>query len=73
MTGFQPHPGSGYTAMGEKTKIVSLEALVKACGVEHIEVLDPYQITKSIEGVKRALTQPRHLRLSFDECVRSNS
>jgi len=56
MTGFQPHPGSGYTAMGDKTKIVPLENLVKACGVEHVEVLDPYQIANSIEGAKRALT-----------------
>jgi indolepyruvate ferredoxin oxidoreductase alpha subunit len=59
MTGFQPHPGSGYNAMGDKTKIVPLESLVKACGVEYVEILDPYQIMKSIEGVKRALTQPK--------------
>ena len=59
MTGFQPHPGSGYTAMGDKTRIVPLEGLVKACGVEYVTVLDPYQIAKSIEGVKKALTQPK--------------
>jgi indolepyruvate ferredoxin oxidoreductase alpha subunit len=65
MTGFQPHPGSGYTAMGDKTKIVPIEGLVKACGVEHIEILDPYQISKSIEGVKRALTQPKASAIIF--------
>jgi indolepyruvate ferredoxin oxidoreductase alpha subunit len=65
MTGFQPHPGTGYNAMGEKTKIVPLEGLVKACGVEHVEVLDPYQIIKSIEGVKRALSQPKASAIIF--------
>ena len=59
MTGFQPHPGSGYTAMGDKTKIVNIEDLVKACGIEYVEVLDPYKITKSIEAAKKALICPR--------------
>jgi len=55
MTGFQPHPGSGYTAMEDKTKRVDLETLVRACGVDNVEVLDPYNIAKSIDGVKRVL------------------
>jgi indolepyruvate ferredoxin oxidoreductase alpha subunit len=59
MTGFQPHPGSGYTAMGDKTEVVQLENLVRACGVAHIEVLDPYNIKDSIEGAIRALTHAR--------------
>jgi indolepyruvate ferredoxin oxidoreductase alpha subunit len=59
MTGFQPHPGSGYTAMGDKTKIVNIEDLVKACGIEYVEVLDPYQITKSIEVAKKVLAHPK--------------
>jgi len=65
MTGFQPHPGSGYNAMGEAVKIVDLEALVKACGVEVVEVLDPYSIKKSIEGVKKVLAEKKTACIIF--------
>lgn len=42
MTGFQPHPGTGETATGEETKEVNLEEVVEACGVDFLEVVDPY-------------------------------
>jgi indolepyruvate ferredoxin oxidoreductase alpha subunit len=41
MTGFQPHPGTGMTAMGEPTKVVSMEALCRSLGA-HVEVCDPF-------------------------------
>jgi len=41
MTGFQPHPGTGITAMGEPTKVVSMEALCRSLGA-HVEVCDPF-------------------------------
>ncbi|WXG46268.1 MAG: thiamine pyrophosphate-dependent enzyme [Candidatus Atabeyarchaeum deiterrae] len=59
MTGFQPHPGSGYTAMGEKTSKVKIEDIVKACGIENVEIVDPYNIRKSIDAAKRTLSQPK--------------
>ena len=34
MTGHQPHPGSGFTGMGEKVEPVKIEDVVKALGAE---------------------------------------
>ena len=41
MTGHQENPGSGYTLQGEKTEIIDLENLVKACGIKNIKVVNP--------------------------------
>jgi indolepyruvate ferredoxin oxidoreductase alpha subunit len=43
MTGFQPHPGTGMTAMGEPTKVVSMEALCRSLGAR-VEVCDPFDL-----------------------------
>ncbi|MBM4447183.1 MAG: indolepyruvate ferredoxin oxidoreductase [Chloroflexi bacterium] len=43
MTGFQPHPGTGITAMGEPTKVVSMEALCRSLGTR-VEVCDPFDL-----------------------------
>ncbi|MDD5503064.1 MAG: indolepyruvate ferredoxin oxidoreductase subunit alpha [Candidatus Thermoplasmatota archaeon] len=59
MTGFQPHPGTGQNAMGEKVNPVSIEALVRACGIDEVAILDPYNITKSIEGTKQLLSKDK--------------
>ena len=56
MTGHQPHPGvdmsklnlSGYGR-------ISIEAVVRAIGVEHVTLIQPYKVKKSIEAVKGAL------------------
>lgn len=41
MTGHQENPGSGYTLQGLETEFVDIEALVKACGVKNVKVIDP--------------------------------
>ena len=43
MTGFQPHPGTGMTAMGEPAKVVSMEALCHSLGAR-VEVCDPFDL-----------------------------
>ena len=43
MTGFQPHPGIGETATGEKTPVVDIEAVCRAMGVR-VEVTDPFDL-----------------------------
>jgi len=54
MTGHQPHPGTGFTATGEKTKAASLEALAKALGADFVETTDPYDLNATIETFRRA-------------------
>jgi len=55
MTGFQPHPQSGRTAMGKPTKRIMIEDIAKACGVDHIEVVDPYNLNEAKEAFSRML------------------
>jgi len=43
MTGFQPHPGTGVTAMGEPAPVVSIEALCRSMGIR-TEICDPFDI-----------------------------
>lgn len=55
MTGFQTTPQSGVTATGEVTKKVYIEEIAKACGVEHIEVVDAYDLESAEEAFKKML------------------
>jgi indolepyruvate ferredoxin oxidoreductase alpha subunit len=65
MTGFQSHPGTGYTAMGDPTRKVNIEDLVKACGIENVEIVDPYSLRKSIDAMKKTLQQPKASAIIF--------
>ncbi|MBU1713798.1 MAG: indolepyruvate ferredoxin oxidoreductase subunit alpha [Proteobacteria bacterium] len=56
MTGHQPNPGvdmSNFNLSGYGRIII--EDVVKALGVQHITVIRPYRIKKSIEAIKEAL------------------
>jgi len=55
MTGHQPHPGTEIDGMGNMVKRVIVEDVVKGCGIEHVEVVNPNVIRKTIEAFKRAL------------------
>lgn len=45
MTGHQPNPNTGITACGVESPPVSLDAICRACGVDFVENVDPYDIT----------------------------
>jgi indolepyruvate ferredoxin oxidoreductase alpha subunit len=53
MTGFQPTPNSGVLNKGEGNK-VSLEKLVKGCGVKFLKIIKPSEINSMIKQVKEA-------------------
>jgi len=55
MTGHQPSAGSGYIATGEKAKPVRAEEIARGCGVEHVVVVDPYDVEKATESFVEAL------------------
>jgi len=55
MTGFQPHPESGRTATGKPAKRIMIEDLARACGVEHVEVVDPYDLDAAKGAFMRML------------------
>ena len=54
MTGMQPTPGLGIRADGSKGKAISLERAVAGCGVDFIEVVDPYDIKSMTRLLKKA-------------------
>jgi indolepyruvate ferredoxin oxidoreductase, alpha subunit len=58
MTGHQPHPGTGFTASGEKSEPVSLEEIAKALGAKFVETVDPYQVEAAVETFQRAKEYP---------------
>ncbi|TET17727.1 MAG: indolepyruvate ferredoxin oxidoreductase subunit alpha [Candidatus Cloacimonadota bacterium] len=53
MTGHQEHPGTGTTLMGEKTIAIKPEDIVKACGVKHVFIIDPYDLKELKNLLKR--------------------
>ncbi len=55
MTGHQPHPGTGVKGCGEEGKRVKIEDVVRGIGVEFVKVVDPYDVEKFEEVLKRAL------------------
>ena len=54
MTGHQPNPNTGCTATGVPSPKISLEELVKACGVSFVETVDPYDLTHLLSVLKDA-------------------
>jgi len=52
MTGHQPHPGVGITGMGEETKVLKIEDIVKACGVEQLAIVNIYNLRELIAKIK---------------------
>ena len=55
MTGFQPHPGTGYTASGDKTIALKIEDIVRACGVEFVEIIDPIDLSNAVKTLEEAI------------------
>jgi len=58
MTGFQPHPGTGYTAMGDETVMLKPEEIARACGVKFVEVVDPFNLKEASEVIEKAIRFP---------------
>jgi TPP-dependent indolepyruvate ferredoxin oxidoreductase alpha subunit len=55
MTGHQPTPGSGKTAMGTDAKIIEIKDLSASLGVDKVEVIDPYDIKRTTEVIRETL------------------
>jgi indolepyruvate ferredoxin oxidoreductase alpha subunit len=55
MTGHQPHPGVDTKPMGVPLTQVSLEDVVRGCGVKDVHVVQPLKVRKTMEAVKAAM------------------
>jgi indolepyruvate ferredoxin oxidoreductase alpha subunit len=54
MTGHQPNPNTGESACGVETPPVSLDAVCRACGVNFVETVDPYDVTGTVNVLQEA-------------------
>ncbi|NLL55624.1 MAG: indolepyruvate ferredoxin oxidoreductase subunit alpha [Clostridiales bacterium] len=57
MTGHQEHPGTGKTLQGDITSKLDLYQICKACGVEKIDVVDPYDLVNVERLVKENMAR----------------
>jgi len=55
MTGHQPHPSVNAEPMGVELTQVSIEDVVRGCGVKDVHVVKPYKLNKTIEAVKASM------------------
>jgi len=55
MTGHQPHPGTGSNARGEETRRIQVEDIAKACGVDHVRIVDAFDLKDVISGLEEAV------------------
>jgi indolepyruvate ferredoxin oxidoreductase, alpha subunit len=59
MTGHQPHPGVDMQLLNlEGYNRISIEAIVRAMGVQHVAVIKPYKVEKSIAVIRQAMEHP---------------
>jgi indolepyruvate ferredoxin oxidoreductase alpha subunit len=61
MTGFQPHPGTGSTATGEKAPVIDLKAICEVFGA-HVEVVDPFDVTATVETILKLLQEEKGVK-----------
>jgi len=54
MTGMQPAITQGIRVDGRKGNAIALETIVKGCGVEYLKVVDPYEVTHTIDEIRAA-------------------
>ncbi len=62
MTGFQPHPGTGRTAMGDTAPVVDVTKVCQSLGAEVI-VLDPFDIQKTTETIYELLQKQDGIKI----------
>ncbi|MFC1862466.1 indolepyruvate ferredoxin oxidoreductase subunit alpha [Thermodesulfobacteriota bacterium] len=55
MTGHQPHPGVDTEPIGVERTMISIEDIVRGCGVKDVHVVKPFKVSKTIEAVKSAM------------------
>jgi len=58
MTGRQENPTSGYTLTDNQTYRVDMEQLCRAVGVEHVKVIDPYNIALTRKTIREEMARP---------------
>ena len=56
MTGHQPSPASGRTAVNPDAPRISIEGMLVAAGISNVTIVDPYDLKASTAALKEALS-----------------
>ncbi|MEM4152537.1 MAG: indolepyruvate ferredoxin oxidoreductase subunit alpha [Candidatus Pacearchaeota archaeon] len=54
MTGHQPNPTTGLTALGDETKIIDIEQIAKACKVDWVKTSNVYNFNQLCKDIQEA-------------------
>jgi indolepyruvate ferredoxin oxidoreductase alpha subunit len=54
MTGHQPHPGTGFSALGESRESIKIEDVAKSFGIKNVKVVNAFS-QKKLQGAVREL------------------
>lgn len=57
MTGHQPHPGTGFTMMGEVSAAIDIAGLLKASGVTSVRTVNPFDREAAEAAVSAAVAE----------------
>jgi indolepyruvate ferredoxin oxidoreductase alpha subunit len=57
MTGHQPHPGTGFTMMGQFVDRVSIEDTLRGIGVKDVRVVDPLDQEAAVAAVRETAAE----------------
>ena len=64
MTGFQPHPGTEFTAMGEPAAQISMENICRAIGAR-VEICDPFDLENTTRTMLGLIEQEKGARVAI--------
>ncbi|MDF2524566.1 MAG: indolepyruvate ferredoxin oxidoreductase, alpha subunit [Clostridiales bacterium] len=56
MTGHQPHPGIGKTMMNSISEKIDIYNLLKACGIQNMAKLNPFNQKEAVQAVNEAVS-----------------
>lgn len=57
MTGHQPNPSVGINGMGDPSPKLKIEDLVKGLGINFVKVVDPYNLSQTMDTIEEALKE----------------
>ena len=58
MTGHQENPTTGVNIKGEKVGKMDIDAMCRACGIEHVVVIDPNDLAECEKTIKEEMARP---------------
>jgi indolepyruvate ferredoxin oxidoreductase, alpha subunit len=65
MTGHQPHPGIGITALGTTSKAIDIAEIVRSCGVGFVRTVDMDSLENRLENILESCVEASKEAMNF--------